>query len=140
MRAELHRFVKLLIGRRLHRDVEHERRRMSLNQLIRSAERAWHGVKPGQPDWSDWSHSLALMATVRRQGLTFYLVVNAYWDSLDFELPSLESGGSWRRWVDTSLDSPHDIVEWEVAPVISSDTYQAGPRSVIVFFATVSAS
>ena len=43
--AELHRFVKLLIARRLLRDVEHERERVSLNQLIRRASKAWHGVK-----------------------------------------------------------------------------------------------
>ena len=138
--ADLHRFVKLLIARRLLRDVEHERRRVSLNQLIRGAERVWHGVKAGEPDWSDWSHSLALMATVRRQGLTFYFVVNAYWNPLDFELPApAGGGGSWRRWVDTSLDSPNDIVEWEVAPLIPSSTYRAGPRSVVVFLANVPA-
>ena len=60
--AELHRFVKLLIARRLLRDVEHERERVSLNQLIRGASKAWHGVKLDQPDWSDHSHSLALTA------------------------------------------------------------------------------
>ena len=37
--AELHRFVKLLIARRLLRDVEHERERVSLNQLIREQVR-----------------------------------------------------------------------------------------------------
>ena len=50
--ADVHRFVKLLIARRLMRDVEHERRRMSLNQLLREAKHAWHGVKLNQPDWS----------------------------------------------------------------------------------------
>ena len=71
--AELHRFVKLLIARRLLRDVEHERARVSLNQLIRGASKAWHGVKLDQPDWSDHSHSLALTAEIRRQGLIFSL-------------------------------------------------------------------
>ena len=33
--ADVHRFVTLLIARRLLRDVEHERQRVSLNQLIR---------------------------------------------------------------------------------------------------------
>jgi glycogen operon protein len=79
------------------------------------------------------------MAKVRRQGRTFYFVVNAYWDPLDFELPAPGGGGAWRRWVDTALDSPNDIVEWEVAPLISSRTYRAGPRSVVVFLANVSA-
>ena len=78
--AELHRFVKLLIARRLLRDVEHERERVSLNQLIRRASKAWHGVKLDQPDWSDHSHSLALTAEIRKQGFIFHLIVNAYWE------------------------------------------------------------
>jgi isoamylase len=43
--ADVHRFVKLLIARRLLRDVEHERRRVSLNHLAPQANKAWHGVK-----------------------------------------------------------------------------------------------
>src|SRR5262249_32952650 len=43
--ADLHRFVRLLIARRVMRDVEHERQRVSLNTLIQQASKAWHGVK-----------------------------------------------------------------------------------------------
>ena len=135
--AALHRFVKLLIARRLRRDVEHERQRVSLNQFIRSAHKTWHGAKAGQPDWSDWSHSLALMVSVQRQNFTFYLIVNAYWESLDFELPLPGGADSWRRWIDTSLDSPNDIVELEAASLISGHSYRTGPRSVVVLFANV---
>ena len=36
-------------------------------------------------------------------------MLNAHREPLEFELPLLaaESGG-WRRWIDTSLDSPHE--------------------------------
>ena len=60
--ADVHRFVSLLNARRLLRDVEHERQRVSLSQLLREANKAWHGVKLGQPDWGDQSHSLAFTA------------------------------------------------------------------------------
>ena len=52
-------------------------------------------------------------------GLTFHLIANSYWESLDFELPKLpdSSEDRWRRWIDTSLDSPGDILEWEAAPL-----------------------
>ena len=63
--AEVHRFVSLLNAGRLERDAEHEHRRLSLNQLLRQASKAWHGVKVGQPDWSDHSHSLAFEAEPR---------------------------------------------------------------------------
>ena len=38
-----------------------------------------------------------------------YLILNAYWEPLDFELPGVPGGGAWRRWIDTSLKSPQDI-------------------------------
>ena len=50
--ADVHRFVTLLTARRLLRDIEHERQRMSLNQMVRQAKSTWHGVKLHQPDWS----------------------------------------------------------------------------------------
>ena len=65
----MHRFVTLLNARRLLRDVEHERRRVSLTELIRQASKAWHGVKLDQPDWGDHSHSLAFAAELPQEGL-----------------------------------------------------------------------
>src|SRR5581483_6982515 len=114
--ADVHRFVRLLIERRLLRDVEHERQRTSLNTLIEQANKAWHGVKLNQPDWGDHSHSLAFSAELRQEGLLFHLILNSFWQPLDFELPKLTTGGSWRRWIDTALDSPNDIVPWDEEP------------------------
>ena len=106
--AGMHRFVTLLNARRRLRDVGYERRRVSLNELIRQAIKTWHGVKVGQPDWGPHSHSLALEAELRQEGLRMFLILNAYWEPLDFELPRLGDGGasSWRRWIDTSLEFP----------------------------------
>jgi glycogen operon protein len=132
--ADLRRFFKLLAARRLMRDVEHERRRVSLSQLLRDAKKAWHGVKLDQPDWSHYSHSLALGAELQREGLRFHLILNAYWEPLDFELPVCGDDG-WRRWIDTSLDPPDEIVEWQKALPISGRTYCAGPRSVVMLVA-----
>jgi glycogen operon protein len=133
--ADVHRFVTLLNARRLQRDAEHERRRMSLNQLLRQARNAWHGVKLNQPDWSPSSRSVAFTAEIRKEKLLFHLILNAYWEALDFELPSAGNGNQWRRWIDTALDSPSDIVEWEISPAIAGNRYRAEPRSVVVLFA-----
>jgi len=43
--ADVLRFVTLLIELRVMRDVEHERRRVSLGQVPREVKHAWHGVK-----------------------------------------------------------------------------------------------
>jgi glycogen operon protein len=137
--ADLHRFVTLLNARRILRDVEHERHRVSLTEMIRQARKAWHGVKLDQPDWSDHSHSLAFAAELRQEGLSVYLILNAYWEPLPFELPPVGDGGAgaWRRWIDTSLASPHDIVPWRTAPSLSGHIYRAAARSVVVLFGEV---
>ncbi len=133
--ADLHRFVKLLIARRLLRDVEHEEQRVSISAMLAQATMAWHGVKLNEPDWSDHSRSVALSADLRREGLQFYLILNAFWEPLEFDLPILESG-TWRRWIDSSLDSPCDIVPWETAPPVQGHKYLVADRSVVMLYAT----
>ena len=134
--ADVLRFVKLLIERRMMRDVEHERRRLSLSQIPREVKYAWHGVKLHQPDWSPFSHSLAIGVELKNQGLLAYIILNAYWEALDFELPLVRNGTeNWRRWIDTALDPPHEICEWNTAAPVLGGMYRAGPRSVVVLIA-----
>jgi glycogen operon protein len=66
-----------------------------------------------------------------------HLILNAYWEALDFELPPAGRGGSapWRLWIDTALDSPRDIVPWRSAPAVPARTYRAAARSVVVLYA-----
>jgi glycogen operon protein len=137
--ADVYRFVKLLIARRTLRDTGPERQRMTLTQLIREGVKGWHGVKLNQPDWSDRSHSVALSAELPNEGLLVYFIFNAYWEPLVFELPRIGAGkgDSWRRWIDTFRESPEDIVSWQEAPSVSESKYQAGPRSVVVLWASL---
>jgi isoamylase len=134
--ADVRRFVTLLNARRVLRDVEHERQRVALNQLIRQADITWHGVKLHEPDWRHSSHSIAFTARSTMDRAPYHVILNAYWEPLEFELPSVAGGARdpWRRWIDTFLDSPNDIVEWEQAPLIPGRCYRAEPRSVVVLF------
>jgi len=134
--ADVHRFVKLLTARRLLRRTEHELERVSLNRLIREANKAWHGVRLNQPDWSDYSHSVALTTEIRRAKLLFHLILNAYWEPLDFELPPAfnDDANPWRLWIDTARETPNDIVPWEEAPAFRGLTYRAEARSVVVLY------
>lgn len=138
--ADVHRFVALLNQWRLRRDVQHERQRATLTQVINQATVTWHGVKLGKPDWSRNSHSLALEVEVAwRRSLPVYILLNAYWEPLVFELPAPGNDPDlpWRRWIDTSLRSPLDIVPWQSAPILYSRTYLAASRSVVVLFADI---
>jgi len=137
--ADVHRFVTLLNARRRLRELDPENQRISLNQLLQGANSAWHGVKLGQPDWGAASHSIALNVEIRREDMLFHLIFNAYWEALDFDLPRLNDAceNRWRRWIDTALDSPHDIVEWETAQSIPGYVYRAESRSVVMLFTQI---
>jgi isoamylase len=136
--ADVHRFVGRLCLHRLMQDFEPQQQGLSLNHFLNEARKDWHGVKLGKPDWSVHSHSLAISMAPLNENLLLYLIVNAYWEPLGFELPPMSNREDcWHRWIDTTLDSPDDIVEWRIAPAVKSPTYLAGPRSVVALFAWV---
>ena len=137
--ADVLRFVQLLIDRRLRRDLLAERHRLTLNELIRDAPHAWHGVQLFQPDWGGSSHSLAFSTDLPGEKIAFFLIMNAYREALNFELPATRGKEPivWRRWIDTFQDSPKDIVPWEEAERISGNTYNAGPHSVAVLLSAI---
>ena len=139
--ADIHRFVKALIALRMNRALPTERLDTTLNELLRRQRVRWHGVKINAPDWADDSHTLAATARVLGYPLQLHLIVNAYWEALEFELPSLDrEQGSWRRCLDTILDPPDDICTWNEAPELHSPTYRVQPRSIVLLLAKDSRS
>jgi glycogen operon protein len=136
------RFVRLLIEHRRSRDFEDDSAGETLTKWLRKSKEAWHGVKLNQPDWSNCSHSLALFAETVKEGHLVHWILNAYWEPLDFELPAAgeEREFVWRRWIDTGLDPPEDIVPWPNAMPVEGRTYRVGPRSVAVLYAPARAS
>src|SRR5262249_6231184 len=133
--ADVHRFLRLLMERRQLATVQHQQR-VSLSALLTQAEKTWHGVRLDQPDWGDHSHGVALGGTLRPEGLRYHLILNAFWEPLDFELPALGAEGAWRRWIDTALDPPNDIVPWQAAPAVLGEVYRAQARSVVMLIAS----
>jgi isoamylase len=133
--ADVLRFASILIsGRVLRSRSEGEK---SLNEVLERLKHAWHGVNPHAPDWSFSSHSLALSAMGPDGRTNFYFAVNAYWEPLEFELPRRDppEREPWRRLIDTFLEPPADIVEWQQAQPVSGSTYRAEPRSLILLYA-----
>jgi glycogen operon protein len=136
---DVHRFVSQLNARRLVRDFEPDGQGISLNQFLRGTKLIWHGVKLGQPDWGESSHSIAFTVEIKRERLLYHMILNAYSEPLDFELPKVDKAGEnpWRRWIDTALDSPRDILEWEAAEAVPGQAYRAEAHSVVMLFAGV---
>jgi isoamylase len=89
-------------------------------------------VKRFPPDWADNSHALALGAELKEEALSFHLILNAYWEPLTFEFPKPAGDDSWKRWIDTGLDWPNDIVPWKSAPAVSGNSYRAEARSAVM--------
>jgi glycogen operon protein len=139
--ADIHRFVTLLNERRLLRDPQHEFDQLSLTHLIRQAHIEWHGVSLHQPDWSPLSRTIAFSVLLDRERLAFHWILNAYWETLEFELPTMTGGAGlpWRRWIDTALESPDDITPWQSAPLLTGSSYRAEPRSIVVLLANLAA-
>ena len=133
--ADIHRFVRQLIHFRLSLDIFRGEHGLSLTQFLRQAQLQWHGVRLHQPDWSYTSHTLAF--TVRDRTGFFHLILNAYWEPLDFEIPppSKSSPNGWRRVIDTYLDSPDDFCEPAEAPPVQGRVYRVQPRSVVLLVA-----
>ena len=146
--AGLQRFVRTLLAQRLRWmqwiELNGESRvGLTLNELLRGAEIDWHGVTLAQADWAADSHSLA--CTVRsgpgHVPVWLHLMFNAYWEALDFELPAVPSTAlsGWRRWIDTSRESPEDIMDGPPAPLVWDTHYRVASRSVAVLFLGIGA-
>ncbi|EMI55613.1 isoamylase [Rhodopirellula sallentina SM41] len=131
--ADVRRFFALLCKQRSQRSMYVENQRVSLVDMLREAQKAWHGVKLNEPDWGEDSHAVAFGGMLKRQGLIFHLILNAYWEPLQFELPN-SNNNPWRRWIDTSLDSPEDISPWNEAPEWNQQSYRVADRSVVMLY------
>jgi isoamylase len=81
----------------------------------------WFGTT-GPADTGQGSRSLAWSVG----GL--YVIANAYWEPLTF---TIQVPGSWVRVVDTSLASPHDIVDRTDATAVS-ESHDVSARSVVI--------
>lgn len=102
------------------------------NNLPNAGVLTWHGIQLGQPDWSDWSHSLAFSLMDANHDEHLHVMLNAFWEPLAFELPPLAPRMSWFRIVDTHLPTPEDIAERETDYPLQTGHYLVAPRTSVV--------
>jgi glycogen operon protein len=134
---DIYRFVKHLIYARLQRDTSKAEYSMSLNQLLGKGIIKWHGTKLNQPDWSPHSHSIAFTVQSLSGAIMMHFMLNAYHDSLEFELPKIKDIPRWDRWIDTALESPNDICDWKNMVMVTSGEYAVQSRSVVILVETL---
>jgi isoamylase len=96
---------------------------------------AWHGVRLGAPDWSETSRSLAFEIS-DPTGEHVHVMLNAYWEPLDFELPALPAGARWLRLADSALDPPDDFADPPAPLADNLEHYRLDARSSAILVAS----
>lgn len=105
----------------------------------------WHGVKSGEPDWSETSRLVAFTLVDPSTPTTepLYIAFNASHKPSMMELPEYK-GRCWRQVVDTAASSPGDILaddltatelsaaEGQKRVLLQSDVYLMAPYSSII--------
>jgi glycogen operon protein len=64
-------------------------------------------------------------------------MLNAYWEPLEFEVPSADGTKppGWRRCIDTAAPPPEDVRAWADAPCHETPHCVVQPRSLILLAA-----
>ncbi|MCS4436734.1 glycogen debranching protein GlgX [Aquiflexum gelatinilyticum] len=137
--ADIFRFVKILIKKRLLRETSQSNFNMSLKELLLQSKIQWHGVKLHQPDWSPSSLSIAMTILSLNRKMAMHYLINSYNQDLTFEIPKTIDAKkvSWRRWIDTSFESPKDICLWSDASNHIENSYLVKSHSIAILFTKI---
>ncbi len=113
-------------------DVLNVNRFWTATSPAKPGEITWHGTQLGKPDWSAGSRSLAY--TLGRPGdrQILHVMLNASAKPLVFQLPANRPHWHWGQVIDTSANSPLDLIlPGEERPVLAGSV-KVGSRSVVV--------
>lgn len=130
---DIHRFMKTLIHARVYRGGAMERN-MTLQEFLDQGLITWHGTKLDKPNWADTSHSIAFTIMWPNGKLAIHYMINAFHSALSFSLPQKHKNQKlhWKRWIDTSLPSPDDVVDRSACHKDARDEYHVAAHSVVI--------
>lgn len=112
------RYVSNLICLRLNHHVFRNRHFFGEGQGSGS-NITWYNELAKNPDWSKMNRFLGFKVSANDGSDDFYLATNNDLYDLTVTLPALGGGKKWHRVVDTSYDSPEDILEAENAELLN---------------------
>ncbi len=133
--GDLLRFMRQLMAFTQSLRLFRQERILKMNYDPHRPHIIWHGVHLGQPDWGYDSHCLAFTLCHPQANESLHVMLNAYWQPLEFELPPLATNENWYQIVDTSKPSPNDIFNSQGAIAVSGDKYQLMDRSAVILIA-----
>jgi glycogen operon protein len=92
----------------------------------------WHGCKLNEPGWNDPNaRALAFTLAGFDGEEDIHVLLNTYWEPLDFDLPLLD-GRCWHLAVDTAENAPLDAAEPGQEKRVTNGSFCAQGRSVVV--------
>jgi glycogen operon protein len=134
--ADMLRFVQQMIALRQRHPALMRRRFLTGNPVGERAlaDITWHGADGGPPNWYDQQARVLgfTLAGLTAQEADLYVMLNMADRALRTSLPSV-AGRRWRLAVDTSRESPHDIIPPPQQRPVSQAAVSVAARSVVVF-------
>jgi isoamylase len=130
---DMYRFFSLMIAFRRRHPVLHRPRFFTgaLNERG-LADVCWHGVRLNAPGWDDpEGRALAFTLGGSDGDADLHVLMNMYWEPLEFEVPAL-AGRAWHRVVDTARPSLDDIAAPGDEPPLNAGTCAVAGRSIVV--------
>ncbi|NBC32340.1 MAG: glycogen debranching protein GlgX [Alphaproteobacteria bacterium] len=134
--ADVFRFFKHMIAfRKAHATLRRPRFFTGETNERGLKDIAWHGTSLAQPAWDDpQARALAFTLAGFGDDPDIHVMMNMYWEALDFALPGIWER-TWHRFADTALDSPKDIAEPGQEIPVSGSGYTVTARSVVILTA-----
>lgn len=134
--ADMLRFVQLMIAlRKRHASIM--RRRFLTGKLVEGrgiAEIQWHGTELNNALWNDREAKILAftLAGTDVNEADLHVVINMADQSATIELPAI-SDHPWCLALDSSLESPQDIVSLQEQKPVRENTYLVNTRTVVIF-------
>jgi len=101
---------------------------LSTSEDIEKPHIAWHGVNLYKPDWSKNSRSLAYTLFHPKANEIIHVMVNAFWEPLNFEAPKFRGNKKLKVILNTFQNSLKEGEEF-----FDGKTFKVMDRSIVVF-------
>jgi len=132
--ADMLRFVQNMITlRKRHKSIM--RRRFLTGNIIKGRgikDISWHGAKLDTPLWDDPDNQLLAFTLAGIEEADIHVIINMSGQETVCELPQIK-GKAWCLSVDTSKNSPDDIIRRPNQKTMMDKTFLVKDKSIVVF-------
>ena len=128
------RFVQKLADFNMSMEFFQEELYWNAPQHLGGSSCTFHGIRLNEPDLGYNSHSLAFTLKNRNYDKRLHVMLNMFWNPLEFELPQSRKW-RWKQVINTAAPGPKDILPVDKAPLIKKKVLKVEARSIAVALA-----